>query len=487
MFEKLAHWKKRHWFLALSGITLLLVLAFWGVYRIRLSQAYQDELEELRNAGYPVSWEEAFAIQPEIPDDENGALVLTQAAKVYVKPDDCGVVKEFVDRGGRTDYPPLGELMQKFVLEHAEKYCAANQEFIDLTLKAFKYDKFYFDCTVDNYWSKLEFSPYSTGKMLALKIDVVSNKGSSDEALNYIISWLDINKTFETPVTTRYGSYGSYEYRTIDGLEHVISLCEFNDVQLRKISDKILQQKNKDNQEKLKRKIVYSCLEGIDSFNYEFKSKSPELPVISKVLNPVIDQNTLIDLYLLREGKYVLNILHLPYLQQVKLINMVSDKSWLDNIIYLYVSSDNFSFQIVKRRIALRARFMCAVTVLAIERFKLKYKKLPEKLDELIPEFMPEMPFDPFDEKPLRYKKGEIEVSGLRYDEDDYHRKLSEYQKNNKIDSNKSINIQPKKEIVTIRKSGYIVYSVGVNMIDDGGDIKSRDDITFCVVERPVR
>jgi hypothetical protein len=134
-----------------------------------------------------------------------------------------------------------------------------------------------------------------------------------------------------------------------------------------------------------------------------------------------------------------------------------------------------------------QAQIACARTAISIERFKLKYKKLPEKLDELVPEFMPDVPLDPFDEKPLRYKKGEIEVSGLRYDDADYYRKLSEYQKNNKIDSNKSINIQPKKEIVTIRKSGYIVYSVGVNMIDEGGDIKSRDDITFCVVERPVR
>lgn len=41
---------------------------------------------------------------------------------------------------------------------------------------------------------------------------------------------------------------------------------------------------------------------------------------------------------------------------------------------------------------------------LAIERFRLRHHELPQMLDALVPEFMPEVPLDPFDGQPLRYR-----------------------------------------------------------------------------------
>ena len=40
---------------------------------------------------------------------------------------------------------------------------------------------------------------------------------------------------------------------------------------------------------------------------------------------------------------------------------------------------------------------------IAIELFRRREGKLPEKLDELVPDFLPEVAVDPFDGKPLRY------------------------------------------------------------------------------------
>ena len=44
-----------------------------------------------------------------------------------------------------------------------------------------------------------------------------------------------------------------------------------------------------------------------------------------------------------------------------------------------------------------------ADAAIAIERYRRKHGKLPEKLDELVPEFLPQVPVDPFDGQPLRY------------------------------------------------------------------------------------
>jgi hypothetical protein len=91
------------------------------------------------------------------------------------------------------------------------------------------------------------------------------------------------------------------------------------------------------------------------------------------------------------------------------------------------------------------AQICTAQTALAIERFRLANGKLPEKLDELIPQFLPAVPQDPFDGQPLRYHRLE---------------------------------------------KGYVIYSIGSDGEDNGGrerpaDAKSSDktpyDITFTV------
>jgi hypothetical protein len=86
-----------------------------------------------------------------------------------------------------------------------------------------------------------------------------------------------------------------------------------------------------------------------------------------------------------------------------------------------------------------------AVTALALERFRNQNGQVPEKLEELVPQFLPEAPVDPFDGSLLRYRRN---------------------------------------------AAGYIVYSVGRDLSDDGGlgisdknesDGKVSCDITFTV------
>jgi hypothetical protein len=71
-----------------------------------------------------------------------------------------------------------------------------------------------------------------------------------------------------------------------------------------------------------------------------------------------------------------------------------------------------------------------ALTACAVERYRLRHSfKLPEYLDQLVPEFLPAVPLDPFDGRPLRYS--------------------------------------PTGE-------GYVLYSVGPDKLDDGGRPNQR-------------
>lgn len=115
-----------------------------------------------------------------------------------------------------------------------------------------------------------------------------------------------------------------------------------------------------------------------------------------------------------------------------------------DNIIRLHPESTNefllfddgliYANYIEREAQRETARRIC-VTAIALKRYHLQHGAYPEKLDGLVPAFLPSVPIDFMDGKPLRYR--------LRPDDD------------------------------------YILYSVGVDGIDDGGDPRPPPSAVF--------
>jgi hypothetical protein len=78
------------------------------------------------------------------------------------------------------------------------------------------------------------------------------------------------------------------------------------------------------------------------------------------------------------------------------------------------------------------ARRDAGVVAIAIQQFRLRENKPPQALSELVPEFLPAIPIDPYDGQPLKYD----------------------------LNSNR-----------------YVVYSVGNNRQDDGGSVANAADL----------
>src|SRR5439155_4900237 len=51
-----------------------------------------------------------------------------------------------------------------------------------------------------------------------------------------------------------------------------------------------------------------------------------------------------------------------------------------------------------------RAELRCAIAALAVERYRLARGHWPEALQQLVPNELSEVPVDPYDRKPLRFK-----------------------------------------------------------------------------------
>jgi hypothetical protein len=52
-----------------------------------------------------------------------------------------------------------------------------------------------------------------------------------------------------------------------------------------------------------------------------------------------------------------------------------------------------------------RAQLRCAIAALAAERYRLAHHQWPDSLERLVPEFLRQVPVDPYDRKPLRYQR----------------------------------------------------------------------------------
>jgi hypothetical protein len=90
--------------------------------------------------------------------------------------------------------------------------------------------------------------------------------------------------------------------------------------------------------------------------------------------------------------------------QQSRLPELKAEASRLDPISALWFSSFEKIFQAWLRQ---QAWLRCAYVGLAVERYRQAYGRWPDELAALIPEFLQELPLDPYNASPLKYRRDE--------------------------------------------------------------------------------
>jgi hypothetical protein len=76
---------------------------------------------------------------------------------------------------------------------------------------------------------------------------------------------------------------------------------------------------------------------------------------------------------------------------------------------------------LIRKSCGVTAMHRMTVAMLALRRFEGKHGRLPATLEELVPEFLPAVPVDPFDGKPLRWKPDEMWVYSVSGNGTDNH------------------------------------------------------------------
>ena len=443
---------------------IFLVLIICGIcftaWRNKLRKEINTRIASIKAKGLPANWNDLEHWPVVIPDGENAALVLTNVI-VQLTEGDVVIVSHL-------ELPPRGEASSAETRSNAVVFVQANLAVLDMVHRvtnaaSSRYPINYLD-------GPNALLPHLKGlKSLSqlLACDAVLKAEANDPAGATIDveSSLHLSRSLDNePILISQLTSAAILSITSQSLERIICRCALNDDQLvhmsrefsaaeatnrfvtgligeRAFGNELLRLMQDD-----MRKMVTVANKGVN------EEEQTEMPA----RNPGFgwkffgffarDQN-----FFLRAMETNILVLSAAPPQSLSLTNELS-KIEADAKNGYYIMSSLLLPALSRTAIrdaATRAHLRTAVAGLTIERWRLAHGgKIPESLGELVPALLPSVPIDPFDGKPLRFKK---------------------------------------------LPNGYVVYSIGMNLQDDGGreqpprsvkvskEQRNKFDITFTV------
>lgn len=425
MTKRFRFWGRLTVYLFVPALVALSVLT-WFLYQ---GMVIRNELTRIRAEGFPVTLDELNAFY-KTPKGPNAADVYQRAFSLFhIEPNiELPVV-------GRAELPPRGEPLPKEMKAMIGKYVEENAAAIKAMLDAanIKECRYPVDLTVGlrmrlPHCGKLR----DLSRLLRLAATYDADSGRHAESADKIVAGIAAARSLqrEPILISSLVTIAVYAI-TLNGLSYSMSLTQYDDADLRKLYDAIEGESPHDNVIRMlcgERCLFHDLIIDI--------SKKKDAPEALYELTGARHRDELFHLNMMRGW---IEIAKLPFPEQLgaaksyeaKINEALKTQSLIDlgwDSAYPICSLGSSQLdRFLVEDATLVARIRCAQTAIAVERFRLKNNALPAGLEGLVPDYLSSVPVDPFNGKPLIYKK------------------LSK---------------------------GYVVYSVGANMIDDGGTDK---------------
>jgi hypothetical protein len=422
-------------------LTVVLVLAaLYGAYRYTLHRMVEAEIDAIRKQGYPVTLAELNKWYPQPPPGQNAADVYLQAFKLLAPRQPADTNLPIV---GDAKLPPRGQPMNQKLGQLVSDYLATNRQALTLLHEGarFRQCRYPIDLTRGGATLLPHLINVRQGvRLLCLEALVEAERGDADRAARSIACALALAQSLsEEPILLSQQVRLTCYWITAGQLEPVLNRVSPLDASLAEWERALAELHS---QQKLVRGCAGERCSLIDFSMHPVKSVldgmgSMPPPPHLRLTAFALRASGLFDVFLLRDldaVKRFQTVCSMPFPDGVKQTkdadypDMLTPASLING---LRLASERTFVQLVALD---TARVTVAMTGVAVERYRVAKGNLPSRLDELVPEFLTVVPSDPFDGRPLRYKK---------------------------------------------LVKGYVVYSVGEDGKDDGGDEKK--DITFTV------
>jgi len=432
--------------LILCGMVVLATGAL-VLYHMTLSAQIQKRLDAIRAEGFPVTLEELDAWYPAVAEAENAATVYGQAFAAYAEYPTSGERAAELPIVGTAKLPARNQPIDDQMKARISGYLEANAEALQLIHKAAGMEKCRFPIDLRQGAGVLLphlASMRQGARLLHVEGVLRIEEGRGGEAARSVIDTVKLSRALskEPLLISSLVRIASLSIGRAN-LERVLSRMTLSDADLAALSKAF---EAAEEPEAWSRGMVGERCKGIailQSPRQAIGMNLGETVNISPWMIPALRLSWMLKReeirYLDVMGKTV-DLAQMPAVERAQALNsgLLEELESKHHGIFAAVLLPALSRATTEDTKCV-ARLRTARAALAVERYRLKYGRLPESVKALVPEFLPQSIADPFDGQPLRYLRQE---------------------------------------------TGYIVYSVGEDGVDDQGteeENRGKPDVTFTV------
>ncbi len=433
---------RRRWILAATAI---LLVGVYCVYRAVLRARVEAEYAKIRSEGFPVTGEELDAWYA-MPEGENAANVYLQAfSKLDTKLEEDSPDYKLIPHFGYGEFPLAGDPISTEMIQAIDKFLKKNSEVMELLQNAAKFH----GC---RYPANLKVGltvelPHlvmirKTGQLMDLA--VLSNvfKGNDDEAIHRLTDLVALARSLEQePILLSQLVRIAVTEFVVDGAERIFSNGRLDDSRIQKLTE------------------VFTQDETSEMFVRSLAGERCQVTILTQKaldIGAIFGPNANLGEWTLAAGYRLTGLMDLDQFEYAsrmsELIRAARQSTHRERLkaakgfgsrlpdVPSYCFLTRLILPALDGAILSDTRHACRLHLVqvagAIERYRLAKGTVPADLSDLLPEFMPVVPEDPFTDPPAppRYVR---------------------------------------------RTKGYVVYSVGENGVDDGGDKEDQKDVTF--------
>jgi len=532
-------------------LIIFLIFFFTPLLSVFINKIVEDsllnaEIDKIRAEGYPTTFKElAIWYQngnnlpktnqntTKIPDSENSAVTLTQAFSLMVNnvadptlkkintklPDD--EYEKWYQSGNNGTYINCKYIIvagtfdvKKFLINPLpEKILELNKIYLAANKKALKKIDFALTqpfCIFPNTGNIMTNPSFflnlsemrQIARLFAMKFKIAVEENRVDEAIDAINSGIKfVDKWDNSPYLITYLVNIACRGIAYNNIQWLLNKKSLNEKQLQRLSEIISNEPSSDLMEiALRTELPFALSKESGKMIGEHLLKhipfvdnalarqfQPLGTFIAKYTGLIAQENIL---YIKTMNEYV-KLIKYDFLDAEKIADKISKKT--KNSYFLQAQEMlSCNKMVLNSYTKLVVAHRNILTAIAVERYNLKYKKLPQSLDELVPEFLKKIPIDPFDAKPLKYKKCNITMELAEKMTDEEIKKIPKPKKESNIPNVKYWHtpFYGYKTLDTTRL-GYMIYSISDNKKDNGGtpgqSYGHKTDITFTIIRKGLK
>jgi len=393
--EPVRRFTLKGWHLLVAAVVVL--VGSIGLYVVTHGDETERRIEALRAAGYPTTFAE-LAEYTRLPEGTaNAAEVYTQAFAAFVPPVDEANVPAL----GKAAWPARGTPLPGPMAKAIEVCVAANRQCLDLLHEAagLEHCRYEYD-----YARMLPPMQDIRHAVQLLQVGTVHRAacGDTGAAVTGILDGLRLGDSLQRePVLVAYLVRISCLAVALTSLERSLSLMALTDGQLQELDAALVRTgKTLD----FTRVMIAERCYMIETCRDPSRLGPPGQQGPPLRMFPGMKGTWLADTLDYMEAR--IEATKLPLTERLKEFRRIGSE--IEELSFLHVMTKTVApafTRVLELDLRTRAGLDLARAALALERCRLATGKLPERLEDLVPQYLAQVPLDPFDGQPIRYQR----------------------------------------------------------------------------------